>query len=108
MLRLSVLASVGHRRRDAVGLASDRDYMIDASLADASVNIERNVSIMNRTSRFTVTALAALLAGAPVAVFAQTTSPGTPGTATGSSMSGSSTATPGMGTLAIAIHQTGK
>jgi hypothetical protein len=82
------------------GNGKHRDYVIDASLADASVNIERNVSIMNRTSRFAVTALVALLAGAPVAVFAQTTSPGTPGAATGPSMSGSSTANPGMGTTA--------
>ena len=36
---------------------------------------------MNRTLRLTVPALAALLTGAPVAAFAQTTSTGTPGTA---------------------------
>jgi len=52
---------------------------------------------MNRTLRLTVTALATLLVGAPVAAFAQTTSTGTPGTAAGS-MSGNNTANPGMGT----------
>lgn len=55
---------------------------------------------MHRTSRLTATALAALLAGAPITVFAQPTSTGTPGTAPGSNMSGSSTANPGMGTTA--------
>ncbi len=55
---------------------------------------------MNRTSRFAATALAALLAGAPVAVFAQTGSTGTPGLAPSPGMSGSSTANPATGTAA--------
>jgi hypothetical protein len=55
---------------------------------------------MNRTSRLATTALAALLAGAPVAVFAQSnpSNPGMTGTSPGSNMSGDNTATPHMGT----------
>jgi peptidoglycan hydrolase-like protein with peptidoglycan-binding domain len=56
--------------------------------------MQRNLSIMNRTSRLATTALAALFATAPVAAFAQSSATGAPGVA-GQSMSGANTANPG-------------
>src|SRR6476619_5288036 len=59
---------------------------------------QRNVSIMNRTSRITATTLAALLAAAPAAAFAQSSTTGAPG-------SGTSTSEPGMTTGAPTANQ---
>ena len=56
--------------------------------------MQRNLSIMNRTSRLATTALAVLFATAPVAAFAQSSATGAPGVA-GQSMSGANTANPG-------------
>lgn len=53
---------------------------------------------MNRTSRITATTLAALLAAAPAAAFAQSSTTGAPG-------SGTSTSNPGMTTGAPAANQ---
>ncbi len=57
---------------------------------------------MNNKSLVAATALAALLAGAPVAVFAQSTSTGA---TSGSSMSGANTTSPSMGTGSSTMHQ---